>query len=61
MGIFMIMKCRTCKKKLTKENLIKHGFCSTNCKKDRKSGIWSDISGLFFFFGELLSGLSSLF
>ncbi len=52
------MKCRTCKKEITRENKIKGGFCSEQCKKNRKKDFWSYIGDVFHFIGEIFSDVS---
>lgn len=52
------MKCRKCKKEITKESRIKGGFCSEDCKKNRKKNFWSNIGDVFQFISEVFSAVS---
>lgn len=52
MGIFISMKCRTCKKTLIKDTRIKLGYCSDNCKKQNTGGFFSGFLDVFVAVGD---------
>lgn len=60
MGIFIIMKCRTCKKILTKETKVKLGYCSDSCKKQNTGGFWSGFLDVFVAVGDFITTIFSV-
>jgi hypothetical protein len=52
------VKCRKCKKVITKESKIKGGFCSEYCKENRNKNFWSNIGDVFQFIAEIFSAVT---